>query len=90
MKIPAGTQSGAVFRLRGKGVPQPQKGGQRGDLHIKVSVETPQGLTEPQRQLLVTLEKQLQPGSHPLRRKFEEQLKTVEAPAGPPSLGKVK
>jgi len=39
MKIPAGTQSGKVFRLRGKGVPA-LGGGGRGDQHVRVMVET--------------------------------------------------
>jgi len=42
LKIPAGTQSGSRFRIRGKGVPQ---GSGRGDQLVEVSVETPEGLT---------------------------------------------
>ena len=38
MRIPPGTQSGAVFRLRGKGFP---RAGGRGDAHVRVSLETP-------------------------------------------------
>ena len=53
MKIPEGTQSGRVFRLRGKGVPRgPGKNAMRGDQLVKVIVETPTGLTERQRELL--------------------------------------
>jgi molecular chaperone DnaJ len=50
MKVPPGTQSGRVFRLRGKGVPRPS--GQRGDQHVRVIVETPTELTDRQRELL--------------------------------------
>jgi len=39
MKIPAGTQPGSVFRVRGKGFPTP--GGGRGDAHVRVQVEVP-------------------------------------------------
>jgi molecular chaperone DnaJ len=51
LKIPAGTQSGKTFRLRGKGVPA-LSGGARGDQHVRVLVETPTHLTKEQRELL--------------------------------------
>jgi molecular chaperone DnaJ len=51
LKIPAGTQSGKVFRVKGKGVPSLQGGG-RGDQHVRVFVETPTHLTREQRDLL--------------------------------------
>lgn len=51
LKIPAETQSGRVFRLRGKGV-KPVRGGSQGDLYCRVMVETPVNLTGEQRDLL--------------------------------------
>jgi molecular chaperone DnaJ len=51
MKIPEGTQSGKIFRLKGKGVPHLQGSG-RGDQHVRVIVETPQNLSGKQRELL--------------------------------------
>ncbi len=51
LNIPAGTQSGTVFRLRGKGVPDVGGYGQ-GDQHVRVAVETPVNLTEEQKDLL--------------------------------------
>jgi molecular chaperone DnaJ len=51
LKIPAGTQTGKVFRLKGKGVPALQGGG-RGDEHVRVVVETPTHLTKEQRAIL--------------------------------------
>lgn len=51
LKIPAETQSGKLFRLRGKGV-APVRGGAPGDLICKVNVETPVNLTEAQKDLL--------------------------------------
>jgi molecular chaperone DnaJ len=51
MKIPSGTQSGKVFRLRGKGVPA-LNGSGRGDQHVRVVVETPAHLNREQRELL--------------------------------------
>lgn len=51
MKIPAGTQSGKVFRMKGKGVNDVQ-GYHQGDQHVRVSVETPTHLTARQKELL--------------------------------------
>lgn len=51
LKVPAGTQSGRVFRLRGKGVTT-VRDPRRGDLFALVSVETPVNLTPEQQALL--------------------------------------
>jgi molecular chaperone DnaJ len=51
LAIPAGTQSGFVVRLRGRGVPH-VRGRGRGDLNVLVVVETPTGLTKAQEELL--------------------------------------
>ena len=56
IKIPAETQSGAVFRLRGKGI-KPIRESQHGDLHCHVVVETPVRLNDNQKKLLKELEK---------------------------------
>jgi molecular chaperone DnaJ len=54
-KIPEGTQSGATFRLRGRGMPDVVSGRGRGDLMITVKVVTPKKLTKDQRKLLEQL-----------------------------------
>jgi molecular chaperone DnaJ len=54
IKIQPGTQTGAVYRLRGKGLPRVGEGG-RGDLHVRVHVWTPVKLTAEQRALLEQL-----------------------------------
>ena len=51
LKVPAGTQTGTYFRLKGKGVPKLRGYGQ-GDQHVKVTVVTPTKLTEEQKELL--------------------------------------
>jgi molecular chaperone DnaJ len=51
MRIPSGTQSGKVFRLKGKGIPA-LNGYQRGDQHVRVTVEVPGSLSRKQRELL--------------------------------------
>jgi molecular chaperone DnaJ len=55
LKIPAETQTGRLFRLRGKGV-SPVRGGPTGDLLCKVVVETPVNLTDKQKDLLRQLD----------------------------------
>ncbi|MST33818.1 molecular chaperone DnaJ [Acidimicrobiaceae bacterium USS-CC1] len=51
LTIPAGTQGGREFRLRGKGVPHLQSRG-RGDLLVTIAVDTPTELTKTQEELL--------------------------------------
>lgn len=56
--VPAGTQSGTVIRLKGKGLPRLGQGG-TGDLHVRIHVWTPDGLTDEQSRLfreLATME----------------------------------
>lgn len=55
LKIPAETQTGKLFRLRGKGV-KPVRGGPVGDLMCRVSIETPVNLTAEQKKLIEQLE----------------------------------
>jgi molecular chaperone DnaJ len=59
LKIPEGTQTGKMFRLRGKGV-APVRGGGAGDLMCKVVVETPVNLGKRQRELLDEFRKTLE------------------------------
>lgn len=51
LKIPAGTQTGTTFRLRGKGAPR-LRGNSFGDQQVKVNLITPKNLTEKQREAL--------------------------------------
>lgn len=76
-KVPAGTQSGAVFRLKGKGVVRPYKT-VRGDQYVKVIVEIPKNLTKKQEELLREFENSLEEGENYQKRKsFFEKLKDV-------------
>jgi len=61
LKVPAGTQTGKMFRMRGKGV-RPVRGGSIGDLICRVLVETPVNLTERQEELLREFEESVQAG----------------------------
>lgn len=59
LDIPAGTQSGATFRVKGKGMPRLSSGGRMGDLHVHVNVEVPRELNEKQRTLLEALAQEM-------------------------------
>ncbi len=61
LKIPEGTQTGKLFRLRGKGV-KPVRGGSVGDLLCRVVVETPVQLTKQQKELLQQFRESLTEG----------------------------
>jgi molecular chaperone DnaJ len=69
LKIPAGTQTGQIFRLRGKGVPFLRQNG-RGDQLIIVRVVVPTKLNENQRRLFQELGKTL--GTEPLEQHRDE------------------
>jgi molecular chaperone DnaJ len=76
LKVPAGTQSGQLFRLKGKGVPIVHSTN-RGDQHVVVKVVTPKSLTTQQKELLrefAVLERQeIEKGRHNLfERGFEK------------------
>ncbi|MEY4845220.1 MAG: heat shock protein DnaJ [Pseudomonadota bacterium] len=59
--IPAGTQTGDQFRLRGKGF-SVLRSAARGDMYVQVMVETPQNLTPKQRELLEQFEAEAEKG----------------------------
>ena len=50
-KVPAGTQPGTVFRLKGKGI-KSVRGGRKGDLYVKVSLEVPTKLNGKQKKAI--------------------------------------
>jgi molecular chaperone DnaJ len=67
LKIPEGTQSDAVFRVKGKGLPDPRGGG-KGDLYYHVRVLTPTKLTREQRKLMEQLGASLKVENQPADR----------------------
>jgi molecular chaperone DnaJ len=74
LKIPEGTQTGAQFRLRGKGVPV-LNGSGRGDLYIHVGVTVPTRLTREQRKLLEQLRDTLPVDNSPAEKGLFEKVK---------------
>ena len=74
MKVPEGTQSGAVLRIKGRGFPA-TKGGGKGDQLVKIQVETPVALTKQQRDLLNYFTESLTSSNYPVQSRFEESAK---------------
>jgi molecular chaperone DnaJ len=64
LRIPHGTQPGAEFRLRGKGVPHISSA-RRGDLKVLVDIQVPRTLTARQRKLLEALARSMDPDAAP-------------------------
>ena len=76
LTIPAGTQPGKVFTLKGKGVPHLRASG-RGDELVVVDVEVPTHLTAEQRELFEQLAKSLGSEVHTKEKSFFDRLKEV-------------
>ena len=74
LKIPEGTQTGKVFRIRGHGIPD-LNGRGRGDLYVQVRVQTPTRLTSEQRQLLQQLAEISSDDSSPPEKGFFDKVK---------------
>lgn len=81
MRIPEGTQSGSVFRIRGRGVPQAAgKNAPRGDHLVEVRVEVPTELTARQRELIEELARQSGEGprlGEPVRRGLLDRVRSL-------------
>jgi molecular chaperone DnaJ len=73
-KIPRGTQSGQVFRLRGRGMPDPRHH-RLGDLLVQVNIEVPEKLNKREEELLRELAELEQVHVSPHRKTFFEKLK---------------
>jgi molecular chaperone DnaJ len=74
MRVPAGTQSGTLFRLRGKGA---GKAGSRGDAHVRLLVEIPTALDAKQRELFEQLKTSLGETQTPLQKTFETKMREL-------------
>ena len=75
IKIPAGTQSGKQFRLRGKGMPL-MRGNDFGDLYVQVNTEVPVSLNKEQKELLEKFREIENEKSNPSIKKFFQKAKS--------------
>jgi molecular chaperone DnaJ len=76
LKIPAGTPSDKIFRIRGQGVPSVSGRG-RGDLHICIQVEIPKHLNAAQKDALEHFAKLCDEHTHPEGHSFIEKAKKL-------------
>ena len=74
LKIPSGTQSGTVFRLRGHGSPN-LRTGRKGDQMIRISIEVPKRLTKQQRKNLEEYAESCGDPSNPVSENFSAKVK---------------
>jgi len=74
IRIPAGTESGRVFRLRGNGVPDVRTG-QTGDLYVKVHIAVPKKMTAKQEELLRQFAEEAGDEVYPERSSFLDKVK---------------
>jgi molecular chaperone DnaJ len=74
IKIPAGTQPGTIFRLKGKGIKNLQGYG-FGDLHVRVTVEVPNHLNAAQRDKLLEFAELCDANVNPISKSFLERAK---------------
>jgi molecular chaperone DnaJ len=76
MKIPPGTQSAKVFRMKGRGIKDVQ-GYRQGDQHVRIKVETPTHLTAREKELLKEFAASGGEESHPISKGFFEKMKEL-------------
>ena len=76
IKVPAGTQPGTVFRLKGKGVKNVQGYG-HGDLHVRVAVEVPTHLSSLQKQKLQEFSALCDENVNPISKGFFQKAKDL-------------
>jgi molecular chaperone DnaJ len=74
VKIPAGTQGGTTFRVRGQGI-QPLRGSTRGDMLVRVHVEVPTRLNGEQRKALEKFAELCGEENTPLHKTFTDRIK---------------
>lgn len=72
LKIAPGTETGKVFRLRGKGM-ESVEGYGRGDLHVQIIVEPPAHLNSKQKKILKEFADSVEPGNYPSSEKLMDQ-----------------
>ena len=76
LNIPAGTQPGAVFRVKGRGVSK-RGGSARGDLFVAVKVVVPEKLSKEQKELVAKLAETFEEDNRPIQKKLLERVKEM-------------
>ena len=80
-KVPEGTQTGTVFRMKGKGI-QNVNGRGRGDQYVRVNIEVPKNLSEKQKRLLREFEETSTDENQSRRKSFWDKVKDAFSEKG--------
>ena len=80
-RIAEGTQTGTVFRLKGKGIKRLQRS-DRGDQYVRVYIEVPKGLNKHQKELIQQLEASLESKNYAKRESFFSKLRDLFGKTG--------
>jgi molecular chaperone DnaJ len=76
LQIPSGTQTGSMFRIKGRGVSK-RGGAARGDLYVTVNVTVPTKLNKEQKELLTRLAGTMNIENQPIQKKILEKVKEI-------------
>ena len=76
LKIPAGTQSGTTFRLRGMGMPS-LRGGGKGDQYVRIEIDVPKNLSSEQKERLTAFADSCGDKEKPVSESFMEKFKNL-------------
>lgn len=76
MKVPEGTQSGTVFKIKNMGIKN-LRGTEKGDLYVKIIVEVPKAITREQRDMLKDLDNSFDIKQYPIKKSYLEKQVTV-------------
>jgi len=76
LTIPAGTQTGSTFRIKGRGISK-RGGSARGDLYVTVNVAVPSKLSREQKDLLAKLAATIETENKPIQKKILEKVKEI-------------
>ena len=74
--IPEGTQSGTVFRIKGRGIPV-LNSKSRGDQYVKINVEIPNNLSPQQKEILAKFDQEATDKNYQGRKSFFEKMKDL-------------
>jgi molecular chaperone DnaJ len=76
LHIPAGTQTGSTFRIKGRGISK-RGGAARGDLYVTVNVAVPNRLTREQKELLTRFADTIKTENQPIQKKILEKVREI-------------
>jgi molecular chaperone DnaJ len=76
LHIPAGTQPGAVLRIKGRGVPK-RGGSARGDLYVTVNVVVPSKMSKEQKELVAKLGETFHDDNKPIEKRLLDRVKEI-------------